>query len=257
MIRSDNDLAFLANSLARPRLLVSVRSEVEAIAAQRGGADIIDIKDPSRGSLGRASIEVMKSVVSAIDDVPVTAALGELVDLDQSEGQQLGGELQEVGLCLVKVGTSHLSNDPSAHSRFDQLREEIERQPGGPRLIPAAYADNDRCGAPSIWEVFEWAKKTTARLLLVDTFVKDGRGFRSWIDQTEYRELLDACRESRVGLAIAGSLGEAEIEELLPHSPDVIAVRGAACAQNQRQSTIEEKRVRKLHLLLRSSTASR
>ena len=35
------------------RLLVSVRSAEEVSAALAGGADIIDAKEPERGSLGR------------------------------------------------------------------------------------------------------------------------------------------------------------------------------------------------------------
>ncbi|MFM7835691.1 MAG: (5-formylfuran-3-yl)methyl phosphate synthase, partial [Planctomycetaceae bacterium] len=37
------------------RLLVSVRSADEAVVAATGGADIIDIKEPRHGSLGRPS----------------------------------------------------------------------------------------------------------------------------------------------------------------------------------------------------------
>ena len=36
------------------QLLVSVRSPAEALAALEGGAALIDVKEPARGSLGRA-----------------------------------------------------------------------------------------------------------------------------------------------------------------------------------------------------------
>ena len=44
-------------------LLVSVRSRQEAAAALAGGADIIDIKEPSQGSLGRAAASVMDTAL--------------------------------------------------------------------------------------------------------------------------------------------------------------------------------------------------
>ena len=50
-----------------PKLLVSVRTIEEARAALAGGADIIDIKEPTRGSLGRADEAVLTSI--ARDDV--------------------------------------------------------------------------------------------------------------------------------------------------------------------------------------------
>ena len=46
------------------RLLVSVRSPVEAQAAVAGGAGIIDVKEPSRGSLGRADASRLASRAS-------------------------------------------------------------------------------------------------------------------------------------------------------------------------------------------------
>ena len=51
-----------------PRLLVSVRNAEEAIAACCGGADIIDVKEPLNGSLGRASAEVMESIAASLSD---------------------------------------------------------------------------------------------------------------------------------------------------------------------------------------------
>ena len=37
-------------------LLVSVRNVEEALAALEGGASLIDVKEPSRGPLGRAAL---------------------------------------------------------------------------------------------------------------------------------------------------------------------------------------------------------
>src|SRR5215469_12623731 len=63
------------------RLLVSVRSAAEAEAALRGGAALIDVKEPAHGPLGRASDEVIEEVVRVVAGrLPVSAALGELID---------------------------------------------------------------------------------------------------------------------------------------------------------------------------------
>jgi uncharacterized protein (UPF0264 family) len=61
------------------KLLVSVRSPVEAEAALAGGAGIIDVKEPRNGPLGRARAEVWREVQLAVTHrVPVSVALGEL-----------------------------------------------------------------------------------------------------------------------------------------------------------------------------------
>ena len=68
-----------------PRLLVSVRDAAEAEAALAGGADLIDVKEPSRGPLGRADAGVIRYVVKAVGGrAPVSAALGELKELRRS-----------------------------------------------------------------------------------------------------------------------------------------------------------------------------
>src|SRR5436309_16136851 len=70
----------------KPGLLVSVRSSEEAIAALEGGADIIDVKEPRRGSLGAADPGTVSEIIRVINRrAPVTAAFGELVELSESQ----------------------------------------------------------------------------------------------------------------------------------------------------------------------------
>ena len=63
------------------RLLVSVRSADEALQAVAAGVDLVDVKEPSRGSLGRADWSQTLAILRAVAGRrPVSAALGELVD---------------------------------------------------------------------------------------------------------------------------------------------------------------------------------
>lgn len=255
MIRSNDKLDLLNHSLGFPRLLVSVRDVAEAITAFEGGADVIDIKDPSRGSLGRASTQVINSISQHRQirhQIPLTAALGELRDFDFPQCERLGRELQSSELSLVKVGTSGLADEEKGRSFFFSLHRSMEENADRPRLMPAAYADAHRAEAPSVWSILRWASETTARFLLVDTFLKDGRGFFSWIDRTEYAELLHACREMSVRLAVAGSLREDDFAILFDHPPEVIAVRGAACVGHHREASIDSNQVRCLRQLMES-----
>ena len=78
------------------QLLVSVRNVDEAISAVEGGADIIDVKDPDRGSLGSAAPEVILAVAHAVSRIygakpPLSLALGEL----QESAKRLAQECQE------------------------------------------------------------------------------------------------------------------------------------------------------------------
>ena len=65
------------------RLLVSVRSAEEVSAALAGGADIIDAKEPARGSLGRVTPAVLSAIAACTPaSVPLSVALGDCADLD-------------------------------------------------------------------------------------------------------------------------------------------------------------------------------
>ena len=63
MKHAPNTILKISNS---PGLLVSVRSAAEAITALEAGADVIDVKEPSRGALGAADCETIAAVVRAV-----------------------------------------------------------------------------------------------------------------------------------------------------------------------------------------------
>jgi (5-formylfuran-3-yl)methyl phosphate synthase len=91
----------------RSGLLVSVRSADEALTALAGGADVIDVKEPNRGSLGAADMSTIREVVRAVDGrAPVTAALGELSDVVATRNGN-GSFAVPDGVSLFKTGLSH------------------------------------------------------------------------------------------------------------------------------------------------------
>lgn len=67
-----------------PRLLVSVRCPIEAEAAIHGGADVIDVKEPLHGSLGRAHLQVASEIAQRVQECASAArlsfALGEVTE---------------------------------------------------------------------------------------------------------------------------------------------------------------------------------
>ena len=63
------------------QLLVSVTDAGEARAALAGGADVIDAKNPRRGSLGAVTPRTLRAICAAVNGRrPVSAALGDAAD---------------------------------------------------------------------------------------------------------------------------------------------------------------------------------
>lgn len=224
----------------RPGLLVSVRCSAEAETALAGGADLIDVKEPERGALGRADDEVIAGVLRAVAGrQPVSAALG---------------ELREATLCTItdlafaKWGLSGAGADwPTRLQEAIAQRQQVD---AGCRPVAVAYADWERARSPRPAEVAEFACRHHTGLL-IDTHTKDGQTLLDWLTVAEVARLVERCRRAEAPIALAGSLGLADIARLAELRPDWFAVRGAACLEGERDREVDEKRVRRLAELLR------
>jgi uncharacterized protein (UPF0264 family) len=229
-----------------PQLLVSVRDAAEAAVALAGGAGLIDVKEPTRGALGRAEAATMAAVVAAVGGrVPVSAALGELRDCP------LAGVAAELpgGLDIVKWGLAGL-----AGTAWPRLLLNA-RYYVPTRAAAVAYVDAERAAAPPPATVVDFARRycrrSRVRAVLFDTFHKDGSTLLDWLSVDEVTSMIRACQRAGVKTALAGSLTAREIEQLRGVRPDWFAVRGAAC-EGGREGRICEHRVRELAALVRS-----
>jgi len=242
------------------RLLVSVRNAEEAVLALRGGAALIDVKEPTAGSLGRANDQVVSEVLTLVaGKVPVSAALGEWRDWG---GQLLhpltqGGSLLHPltqggspGIAFLKWGLAGAAADWA--DRLRDVRQQIESNTAT-RIVYVAYADWQRAAAPCPGEVVRRAVLDRAAVLLVDTWCKDGTCLLDWLSVAELADLIAPCRTAGVRLALAGSLGPTEICRLQPLQPDWFAVRGAVCDRRERGGLLLLERVEQLAQLTASA----
>jgi uncharacterized protein (UPF0264 family) len=220
------------------RLLVSVRSATEAMAALSGGADVIDVKEPANGSLGRASAETIAEVMRVVGGRrPDSAALGEFGEMDWAEPLPVQINYLKWGFSSWRERSLH---DISA--RFDRLHAERPQR----QLVTVAYADWQRAGAPTPDELCRLACAGRWGPFLIDTWQKDGRTLLDFLPLTKLTELRNQCHMADVPLALAGSLGLAEMRTLVPLKPEWFAVRGAVCRKRDRTAEVDAQRVREL-----------
>jgi uncharacterized protein (UPF0264 family) len=219
---------------AAVRLLVSVTDAQEAAAVLAGGAHIVDVKDPSRGSLGMADAPAIRAVMRCCAGrAPVSAALGEL---HEHAAPPL---IAHEPLQFVKVGLAAAPADW-------QLRLQAFSAHFRDRFVAVAYADHDRAAAPPMHEVLDWALRHRAAALLVDTAVKDGRRLFDWCSDRQLASLVAAARQAGLAIALAGSLDEDALTRAANLGPDIVAVRGAACDRGDRRARVLAPRVRQL-----------
>lgn len=227
------------------QLLVSVRSAAEALAALRGGAAVVDVKEPRRGALGRADVATWRAVVAAVAGrVPVSVALGELVDLDRHPGAIPAGALD--GIALRKAGPAGLAG------RWAGAWDRARRADDAPaRWVAVAYLDWEAAGAPEPAAVAAAAVRAAdCRGVLFDTWDKAAACPVARIE-AQARSIA-AIRDSGRLVALAGRLDRESIRRLAPLRPDLFAVRGAACAGGDRDATVAAALVADLVALART-----
>ena len=224
------------------QLLVSVRDAAEARAALAGGADVIDVKEPTRGSLGRANEAVWEEVAAACAGrAAVSFALGELGDWEDDAGPV---PAVPAGAAFVKLGLAATGTD--WEERWEGTRERFDAAAGRPLPWAAvAYADARAAAAPGPVAVVAAAIRAGCAAVLIDTFQKDGRGLFDHLPDDRLAALGERSRRAGLRFALAGSLRLEDVPRALGCGADVIAVRGAAC-DGARTDRVGEAQVRAL-----------
>ncbi len=225
---------------------MSVRDADEAVIACQAGANIIDVKEPNRGSLGRADwssiANVMRRVREIDSSVPVSVALGELSEVDAADCMNLHGRLADVS--YAKLG---LANAPADwRTRWDRVMSALPSEVG---RVAVAYADWEQANSPDPLDVVRFASKRRCKIVLVDTFSKVGGSLFKRLSKDQVKQLIRAVHDHGMRSAMAGSLDSDAIETLLPMNPDIIAVRGAVC-DGERIGTIVAEKVRGISRLV-------
>lgn len=219
------------------RLLVSVRSQQEAAIAVDAGVHVIDVKEPSRGPLGRADHDTVCQVLRTVSGrVPVSAACGELRDVNSVDAARLSE------LAFVKFGLSQIRSMRNWQAEWHAVCAAF---PPSVAHVAVAYADMELAQSPPVEAVIEAGHAIGCRYLLIDTFDKRAGTLLEHLSVSRLGAIVQAARRSEMRVALAGSLNHAAIRQLSSLRHDFVAVRGAAC-QDGRQGQICVAKIRSL-----------
>jgi uncharacterized protein (UPF0264 family) len=230
-------------------LLVSVRSAEEVVAALAGGADIIDAKEPARGSLGAVEPAVLSAIAARTPaSVPLSVALGDCTSEAGVRAAVGAARLPERSAPVYrKLGFAGV---PSVERVADLLATAIESAAGGlsaPCIVAVAYADHGAAATVAPRDVLRAAIAAGASGLLVDTWLKDGRGLLDHVPLERLGALSTSARAAGLLFAVAGSLDSHAITRVAEVA-DVVGVRGAAC-RGGRSGEVDPQRVAELRRL--------
>lgn len=230
----------MSGERTRTKLLVSVTTAEEAEQALAGGADLIDVKDPSRGPLGMAHHEAVAAVCETVGGkVPVSAALGEWSpDILTAAVWHL-----ELPLQYIKWGLAGYKGGPAWGEDLLETRRQV---PAGMELVAVAYADWEKANSPPPAEVARFAKRFRFRAFLLDTFVKDGKTtLLDVMPAAAVAEVVGSLKRGGVPVAVGGSLKLEQVPAIVEAGADWVAVRGAVCVGGKRDAGLDPVRLKK------------
>ncbi len=228
------------------KVLVSPMSIEEALESVKGGADIIDVKNPAEGSLGANFPWVIRSVGEIVREHNrlLSATVG---DLDFKPGTASLAALGAAfaGADYIKVGLFGIKTENQVFEMMKNVVRAVKDHNPSAMVVAAAYADHSRINAVSPLSIAEPAYRAGCDGIMVDTAIKDGRNLFEFMSREMLEKFVNLAHERGMFCALAGSLSWEHISALKDINPDIIGVRTMVC-ENGRNSMIRSNLVAKL-----------
>jgi uncharacterized protein (UPF0264 family) len=229
------------------QLLVSVRSAGEVGPALRGGADIIDAKEPASGSLGPVSPPTLAEILARVPpECPFSVAMGDLASPEEVITAVGSLDLPvRAAPTYLKLGFAGVRSPELVTRILATAVAAVAKKRPPPLVVAVAYADAARAGSLAPELMPGCAHGAGAAGVLLDTHAKDGIGLLGWLLPASLADWVASARSEGLLTAVAGALTLENVDTVSAAGADVIGVRGAAC-EGGRQGHVTATRVRAL-----------
>lgn len=211
-------------------MLASVRSLDEALMALEGGADFIDLKEPSRGALGALDHAAVRICVQTVSGrKPVSATVGDLPAMDPKAMVDAVERMALTGVDFIKIGFF-------AHARAFDCAMALSTLARSTRLVAVLFADEHYD-----LEMVESLARCGFAGVMLDTAHKTEKSLRDWRTRDELEAFIARGRNAGMLTGLAGSLRRGDIPALLAMAPDYLGFRGALCSNGARTQGLDAR----------------
>ena len=217
-------------------LMVSVQNVAEALEAEQGGADVVDVKNLQEALVGSGHPDIVRQVRSQIPvEKHVSVTLG-VVPNQPGTVAMAAYAAAALNATSVKVGFRQ-ADYAMAVEVLRQSRQALEGF--NTKLIGSLFADNTLYeGGLDPKLMVQLAKDGECDGFLIDTLTKDGRNLFDFMPETELREMVLHGKELGLSTSLSGHLKLQDLDELARINPDIVGVRGAVCASGNRDRAV-------------------
>jgi len=217
-------------------LMVSVQNVAEALEAEQGGADVVDVKNLQEALVGSGHPNIVQEVRSIIPvEKHVSVTLG-VVPNQPGTVAMAAYAAGVLNATSVKVGFRQADYEMAV----EVLRESrIALEGFNTKLIGSLFADNVLYeGGLDAHRMVDLAKDGECDGFLIDTLTKDGRNIFDFIPEDELRDMVFRGKELGLSTSLSGHLKITDLDELARINPDIVGVRGAVCSRGERDRAV-------------------
>jgi (5-formylfuran-3-yl)methyl phosphate synthase len=232
-----------------PRLLVSVRDLEEARIAHHANVDLIDLKEPHKGSLGMVELSTAQQIAEELPQATLSLALGELAEWRQKTSVSR----IPTTFRYLKIGLTGEVSNSYWREEWQSFRNKIDAEAEKSfRWIAVVYADYELAKSPTPDVIIEAAIETGCAGVLFDTWSKQSGSLLDLVSVEQLEKYRKVIQAAGLLTAFAGSLRETHLPTVRPIGADIIAVRGAICEENNRVGTVSASRIKAFQDVLKS-----
>lgn len=220
-------------------LLVSTTSQSEIDLAITCGADIIDLKNPSKGALGALPIALIAQLVSFVDGrKKISATIGD-IPMEADSIKQSIEAFSDLGLDYIKIGFFETEDYVSC---FTVMQSYVIQ---GCKLIAVLFAENDY---PE--ELINQISAAGFAGVMYDTKEKNGRTLFDVFTIDQIENVKNTVQSLGMFFGLAGSLNIQHINSIKMITPDFAGFRGGVCKAKNRVNALDFAKLSEMRKVL-------
>jgi hypothetical protein len=215
------------------KLLVSPKTLEEAnVVVKYQEVDFIDCKNPSEGSLGANFpwiIKQMKSLIQFSGSQLLSATIGDFPNLPGTASlAALGAAV--AGADIIKIGLKGPTTENECIFLMNKVVKAVKDYNKNIKVVAAGYADKIRMeSSPDFLSLPVIAAKSGADIVMLDTYVKDGKGLFDFLTIDQLKLFRNKAKDFNLDVALAGNLRKESLPKIKEILPDIIGVRSLVC----------------------------
>lgn len=223
------------------KILGSIQNLEEAKILIESKIDIIDLKDPAKGALGKLEESKIIEILNFINNKKLTSStIGDLPN-DKDIILHVIKQIEKTNVDFIKIGVY----DKDYIKTLCSIKS-------NKNLIAVFFADKF---IPSI-KTIEFLKNSGYSGVMLDTSDKNSGNIFCHATYNQIQIFLINAKKYDLITGIAGSVSEEHIDELVQLSPNYIGFRGAFCENKKsRESSISLKNVENIINLIKKPQA--